>query len=49
MARSSPQSAQRYPLTTILGTDATVRLLRELARHGGQLSAPDLMRRSGLA
>jgi DNA-binding IclR family transcriptional regulator len=49
MARANHQSAQRYPLTSILGTDAGVRLARELARHGGELSAPDLVRRTGLA
>jgi len=49
MARSSAQSAQRYPLTVVLGTEANVRLLRELSRHGAQLSAPDLVRRTGLA
>jgi len=49
LVRAVHQSAQRYPLTSILGTDAGVRLLRELARHGGQLSAPDLTRRTGLA
>lgn len=49
MARATHQSAQRYPLTSILGTDAGVRLVRELSRHGGQLSAPDLGRRTCLA
>lgn len=49
MARAKLQSVQRYPLTTMLGTDVTVRLLRELARHGGMLSAPDLVRRTDLA
>lgn len=49
MARAAHQSVLRYPLTTILGTDAAVRLLRELAGHGGQLSAPDLVRRTALA
>jgi predicted nucleotidyltransferase len=49
MARSRPQSALRYPLTTILGADAQVRVLRELAGHGGALSAPNLARRTGLA
>ena len=49
MARSSPRSAQRYPLTAILGTEANVRLLRELFRLGGQMSAPLLAARSGLA
>lgn len=49
MARAVHQSVQRYPLTTILGTDTGVRLTRELALHGGQLAAPDLVRRTGLA
>ena len=49
MARAAHQSMQRYPLTAILGTDAGVRLMRELALHGGQLAAPDLVRRTGLA
>lgn len=49
MARSSAQSALRYPLTIILGTDANVRVLRELSRHGGLLSSPLLADRSGLA
>jgi predicted nucleotidyltransferase len=49
MARSRPQSALRYPLTTILGADAQVRLLRELAAHWGALSAPNLAQRTGLA
>jgi predicted nucleotidyltransferase len=33
----------------MLGNETNVRLLRELSRHGGQLSAPDLVRRTGLA
>jgi hypothetical protein len=49
MARSTAQSAQRYPLTSVLGTETNVRLLRELSRHDGQLSAPDLVFRTGLA
>ena len=49
MARAVHQSVQRYPLTVILGTDAGVRLTRELALHGSQLAAPDLVRRTGLA
>lgn len=49
MARSTAQSALRYPLTIILGTDANVRVLRELSRHGGMLSSPLLADRSGLA
>lgn len=49
MARSAAQSVQRYPLTLMLGTEANVRLLREISRHGGQVSAPDLVARTGLA
>lgn len=49
MARSSPQSVLRYPLTRILGVDANVRVLRELLGHGGELAAPALVVRSGLA
>ncbi|UVK49234.1 helix-turn-helix domain-containing protein (plasmid) [Mesorhizobium sp. AR07] len=49
MARSTSQSALRYPLIIILGTDENVRLLRELSRHGGLLSSPLLADRSGLA
>jgi len=47
--RPSAQSAQRYPITTMFGTEANVRLLRALARHGGQLSGPDLAVRTDLA
>ena len=49
MPRSASQSFQRYPLTQVLGTEANVRLLRELALHGGLLSAPSLVTRTGLA
>jgi hypothetical protein len=49
MSRSTPQSSQRYPLTQIFGTEANVRLLRELSLHGGQLSAPSLVSRTALA
>ncbi|WP_198038823.1 MarR family transcriptional regulator [Skermanella stibiiresistens] len=49
MTRSSSQSSQRYPLTEIFGSESNVRILRELARHGGQLSAPALVLRTGLA
>jgi predicted nucleotidyltransferase len=49
MSRPSAQSAQRYPITTTFGTEANVRLLRALARHGGQLSGPDLAVRTDLA
>lgn len=49
MARAKSQSAQRYPLTAILGSDAGVRLCRELLVHGGQLSRTELARRTGLS
>lgn len=49
MTRSSPQSALRYPLTVALGAEANVRVLRELAHHGGALSSPSLVARTGLA
>jgi len=49
VSRSSHQSSQRYPLTAIFKAEANVRLLRELSRHGGQLPAPDLAVRTGLA
>jgi predicted nucleotidyltransferase len=49
MTRSSHQSSLRYPLTVVLGTEAQVRLMREFARHGGALSAPALVQRTGLA
>lgn len=37
---SSPQSVARYPLSAILASEGSVRVLRELARHGGELNAP---------
>ncbi len=49
MARSAPHSAQRYPLTIALGSDAGVRVARELSLHGGQLSAARLAKSSALA
>jgi predicted nucleotidyltransferase len=49
MAKHRQQSALRYPLTVILGSVANVRTLRELMRHGGALSAPSLVKRTGLA
>lgn len=33
----------------MLGAEANVRILRELARHGGELAAPSLVMRTGLA
>lgn len=49
MAKHAQQSGLRYPLTTILGSGANVMTLRELIRHGGELSAPSLVKRTGLA
>jgi predicted nucleotidyltransferase len=49
LAKHIHQSALRYPLTAILGSGANVITLRELMRHGGELSAPSLVKRSGLA
>ncbi len=49
MAKHIPQSVMRYPLTAILGSGANVMTLRELMRHGGELSAPALVKRTGLA
>lgn len=33
----------------MLGAEANVRILRELARHGGEIAAPSLVMRTGLA
>ena len=49
MSRPEPQSALRYPLTRILRAEANVRVLRELVRHGGELSAPSVAMRTGLS
>jgi predicted nucleotidyltransferase len=49
LANHPQQGALRYPLTAILGAGANVRTLRELIRHGGELSAPSLVKRTGLA
>lgn len=49
MPRSSAaQSVLRYPLTAALAGEGGVRLLRELARHGGPLSPRVLADRGGL-
>uniref|UniRef100_UPI003F496550 nucleotidyltransferase domain-containing protein n=1 Tax=Ensifer adhaerens TaxID=106592 RepID=UPI003F496550 len=48
MTRPIAQSALRFPMTSIFGTEANVRVMRELARHGGQLSATDLMIRASV-
>jgi predicted nucleotidyltransferase len=43
-----PQSHLRFPLTRLLGTDASVRVLRELALHGEELTTTLLARRTGI-
>jgi predicted nucleotidyltransferase len=43
------ESALRFPLTRILGSVANVKTLRELERHGGELSAPSLCARTRLS
>lgn len=40
---SLPQSYLRYPLSRILASEGAVRVLRELARHGGELSVSALI------
>ena len=49
MVRLAKQGALRYPLTSILGSVANVLTLRELMRHGAELSAPSLVTRTRLA
>lgn len=49
MARPFPQSALRFPVSTFFGSESNVRVLRELARHGGQLSVSTLVRRANLS
>lgn len=48
MARPKPQSAIRFPLSSVFGTEANVRVVRELSRHGGQLDASTLVKRTKL-
>lgn len=43
-----PQSHLRYPLTRLLGTEAGVRVLRELALHGDELTTTLLAQRTGI-
>ncbi|MFC1543653.1 nucleotidyltransferase domain-containing protein [Gemmatimonadota bacterium] len=44
-----PSSFFYHPVDLVLGTVATVRVTRELANHGGALSATDLASRAGLS
>ncbi len=46
--KPAPQSHFRYPLTRLLGTEAGVRVLRELALHGGELTTTLLAQRTGI-
>lgn len=46
--KTAPQSHLRYPLTRLLGTEAGVRVLRELALHGEELTTSLLARRTGI-
>lgn len=47
--RPKPQSALAYPLNSVLGSQAGVRVLRVLARHGGALSAPIVAQQTELS
>lgn len=49
VARSERESAMRYPLTSMLGVDSNLRVLRTLVRHGGVLAASDIVRMSRLS
>ena len=46
--RPVPQSFLRSPLSTLLGTEASVRVLRELTLHGEELTTTFLARRTGI-
>ncbi len=46
--RPAPQSYLRYPLSTLLGSEASVRVLRELTLHGAELTVSLLARRTGV-
>jgi predicted nucleotidyltransferase len=46
--RPLPQSYLRYPLSTLLGSEASVRVLRELTLHGAELTTTLLARRIGV-
>ena len=46
---STSQSALRFPLSAIFASEGNVRVLRELFRHGGELSAPSIAKRVGLS
>jgi predicted nucleotidyltransferase len=46
--RPKRQSFLRHPLSTLLGTEASVRVLRELALHGNELTTTVLAKRTGI-
>jgi hypothetical protein len=46
--RPTRQSFLAFPLSTVLPTAASVRVLRELALHGGELTTGSLARRTGI-
>jgi predicted nucleotidyltransferase len=48
-APTAPQSHFRYPLNRVFGSEGAVRVLRELARHGGELSVPALVEATRLS
>jgi len=48
MTRPKSQSALRFPFSTIFGSEGNVRIMRELSRHGGQLSVGNLISRTRL-
>ncbi|HET6232447.1 MAG TPA: nucleotidyltransferase domain-containing protein [Longimicrobiaceae bacterium] len=48
MARLKAQSSFRYPLSALLGNQGAVRVARELFRHGGPLSGPEIGARAGM-
>lgn len=47
--RATPQSFLRHPLSAVFANPANVRVLRELARHGGELSSTVLVGRTRLS
>ncbi|MBB4193764.1 hypothetical protein GGE45_004247 [Rhizobium aethiopicum] len=49
MARPKPESALRFPLSTVFGNEANVRVMRELSLHGGQLSVGHLISRTSIS
>jgi predicted nucleotidyltransferase len=46
--RPIPQSYLQYPLSALLGSEASVRILRELALHGAELTVSAIARRTGV-